>query len=342
MAKILISYRRADSAAIVGRIHDRLIARYGADAVFLDIDDIPAGVDFRVHVRQKLERADVVLAIVGPAWLGARDGRARIRDDDDPVRVEIESALAAGISLCPVLIDGATMPSATDLPESLERFPYINAVTVDTGRDFDHHAGRLIAALDAILGPKAPPPPPPPITPLARRLRLYAAFAVVVGLPAGAAATGIAPPWPSGIWVATAVAGAVAVAAARTLLRSARPAGRMRAIAAAAAAALLLVTASGYLFASSAYVYQIPTTNLRLAKGFVCTPDAQRVYQDKCPHLGLDELRGMEYEAGRLWTAQSIAIVQIALVLQWSLAFVALAVLVAAASNEPRAFGARP
>ncbi len=339
MANILISYRRADSAAIVGRIYDRLVARYGAEAVFLDVDDIPVGVDFRSHIRQTLERTDVVLAVVGPAWLGAGGGRARICDDDDPVRVEIESAIVAGTPLFPVLVDGAKMPSATDLPESLAQFPYINATSVDTGRDFDYHAGRLIAALDAILGPKAPPPPPPPITPLARRLRVFAAFAVVFALPAGAAAAGIEPPWPAGIWIETAALGGAVVAAARALLRSARPAARIRAIA--VAGVLLVVSASGYLFASSAYVYEVPKTSIRLAKGFVCTAEGQRVYKDKCPNLGLDELREAEYEAERLWTAQSIAIVQIVLLLLWSFAFAALAVLVAAASNELRAAGTR-
>jgi hypothetical protein len=340
LATILISYRRADSAAIVGRIYDRLIARYGANAVFLDVDGIPAGADFRDHIRRTLERTDVVLAVVGPAWLGATGGHTRMHDDDDPVRAEIEAALAAGTPLCPVLVDGAKMPSAADLPESLTRFPYLNATTVDTGRDFDHHAGRLIAALDAILGPKAPPPPPPPITPLRRRVRVYAAFAIVVALAAGAAAAGIEPPWPAAIWIETAAFGAVAVAAARALLRSARPAERIRAIA--VAAVLLVVTASGYLFASSAYVFEVPTTNVRLAKGFVCTPEGRRVYGNKCPNLGLDELREAEYEAGRLWTAQSIAIVRIVLLLLWSTAFAAVAVLVAAASNELRAAGTRP
>ena len=339
MATILISYRRADSAAIVGRIYDRLVARYGADAVFLDVDAIPAGVDFRDHIRRTLERADVVLAVVGPAWLGAGGGTSRIRDDDDPVRVEIEAAIAAGMPLCPVLVDGATMPSAADLPAALAQFPYLNATVVDTGRDFDYHAGRLITALDAILGPKAPPPPRPPLSPLARRLRVFAAFAVVIALPAGAAAVGIAPPWPVGTWIATAIGGAAIVAAARALLRSARPAARIRTIG--LAAALLAVTAPAHFFVSSAYVFQIPTTNVRIVKGFVCTAEGRRVYGDKCPNLGLDELRDAEYEAGRLWTAQSIAIVRIGLLLLWTSAFGALAVLAAAASNELRAVGTR-
>lgn len=340
MATILISYRRADSADIVGRIYDRLVARYGAAAVFLDVDDIPAGVDFREHIGRMLDRTDVMLAIVGPAWLGAGGDRARIRDDDDPVRVEIASALAARIPLCPVLVGGAKMPAAGELPESLSGFPYINATSVDSGADFDYHVARLIAALDTILGPKAPPLPPPPITPLAQRLRLGAAFAVVVALPAGAALAGIAPPWPTGFWVATVAGAALILGASLRPVRSLTLAGRRRWVA--AAAVLLVVTVAGYLFVSSAYVYRIPTTNIRMAKGFVCTPEGQQLYKDKCPFLGLDELRGAEYEAERLWTARSIAIVEIALDSLWLLAFIALAVLLAATSHEPRAAGARP
>jgi hypothetical protein len=340
LATILISYRRADSAGIVGRIYDRLVARYGAAAVFLDVDDIPAGVDFREHIGRMLDRTDVVLAIVGPAWLGPTGDRARIRDEDDPVRVEIASALAARIPLCPVLVGGANMPGAGELPESLSRFPYINATTVDSGADFDYHVARLIAVLDAILGPNAPPPPPPPVTPLARRLALGAAFAVALALPAGAAMAGIAPPWPTGFWIATAAGSALIVAASLRLVQSLTPAGRRRWIA--AATVLLVVTAASYLFVSSAYVYRIPTTNIRMAKGYVCTPEGQQLYKDKCPFLGLDELRGAEYEAERLWTARSIAIVEIALNILWSVAFIALAVLLAATSHEPRAAGARP
>ena len=49
MSKIFLSYRRQDSAGIAGRIYDRLRAHFGDDAIFMDIDNIPFGVDFRVH-----------------------------------------------------------------------------------------------------------------------------------------------------------------------------------------------------------------------------------------------------------------------------------------------------
>jgi hypothetical protein len=38
---ILISYRRADSGYVAGRIYDRLVAHYSRETVFKDVDSIP-------------------------------------------------------------------------------------------------------------------------------------------------------------------------------------------------------------------------------------------------------------------------------------------------------------
>lgn len=155
MADICISYRRADSQAITGRIFDRLIAHYGKDSIFIDIDHIPAGTDFRQYLAKTLLRATVLLAVVGPKWLGAgKSGPDRINDEADPVRVEVETALRNGLAIIPVLIGSRKMPSAGQLPESLKEFVYLNAVTVDPGVDFDHHMQRLIFNIDAILAAK--------------------------------------------------------------------------------------------------------------------------------------------------------------------------------------------
>src|ERR1700726_4528274 len=161
MPKIAISYRRADSEAMTGRIFDRLIAHYGKEAIFRDIDDIPPGIDFRVHINQTLLKTNILLAIVGPQWLGAAsDGSAdRIQEESDPVRVEVETALRRRVPLIPVLIGATKMPSSDLLPPSLKDFAFRNAVRVDTGQDFDYHMDRLIRSMDAILeqAPKSPP-----------------------------------------------------------------------------------------------------------------------------------------------------------------------------------------
>jgi len=155
MAQIIISYRRADSQAIAGRVFDRLSAQYGERAVFMDIDAIPFGIDFRKHIGEALRRCDVLIALVGPHWLGRQDGGAnRIDDPADPVRIELEGAFEQGVPVIPVLIDDARMPSEAELPPSLKQFSYFNAAPVDSGRDFRPHMDRLIRALDELLAAK--------------------------------------------------------------------------------------------------------------------------------------------------------------------------------------------
>ena len=160
MPKIAISYRRADSEAMTGRIFDRLIAHYGKEAIFRDIDDIPPGIDFRLHINQTLLKTQILLVIVGPQWFGvaSNGGANRIHEESDPVRVEVETALRRRVPLIPVLIDATRMPSAEQLPPGLKDFAFRNAVKIDIGRDFDHHMDRLIRSMDAILEQRWPPP----------------------------------------------------------------------------------------------------------------------------------------------------------------------------------------
>ncbi|HML09911.1 MAG TPA: peptidoglycan-binding protein [Stellaceae bacterium] len=151
MPRITISYRREDSGVITGRIFDRLVARYGRDSIFRDIDNIPLGVDFRQHINHVLDQSDIVLAIVGPQWIGPRRGQSRLANEADPVRVEIEAVLRRDVPLIPVLVLRASMPQITQLPDSLRDFAYRNGIQVDSGQDFDQHIGRLIRAMDTMI-----------------------------------------------------------------------------------------------------------------------------------------------------------------------------------------------
>jgi len=155
MARITISYRRDDSGVITGRIFDRLAAHYGRDSVFRDIDSIPPGADFRDHINHVLDESDILLAIVGPRWLGARGGQNRLDDEADPVRVEIEAGLRKKMPVIPVLVLRAGMPRVAQLPASVKDFAYRHAVQVDADQDFDVHSARLIRAMDRILRQKA-------------------------------------------------------------------------------------------------------------------------------------------------------------------------------------------
>ncbi len=150
--RIFISYRRSDSAAIVGHIYERLVARYTRESVFRDVDDIPLGWDFADRIKQELSGCDIVLVVIGPRWLGAgNDGNLRIQQDDDPVRIEVEAAVESGAAVIPVLVEDARMPKRGDLPDSLKGFESRNAAEIRTGKDFDHHVASLIASMDAIL-----------------------------------------------------------------------------------------------------------------------------------------------------------------------------------------------
>jgi len=148
MPKIVISYRRSDSSAIAGRIFDRLIANYGEESVFMDVDHIPFGTDFRAHIQDVLLQTDVLLAVIGPNWLGRTAERMRIDEPADPVRVEIETAVARQTPIIPVLVDGAKMPGSAELPAQFGNFAYLNAAEVASGRDFRTHVERLISAID--------------------------------------------------------------------------------------------------------------------------------------------------------------------------------------------------
>jgi hypothetical protein len=100
MARIFISYRRRDSAYVAIDVRDALQARFGADSVFFDVDNIPFGADFRQYIGNAVGQCDVLLVLIGDQWLPSTDdqGRRRIDDPSDYVRIEIESALKRNIS----------------------------------------------------------------------------------------------------------------------------------------------------------------------------------------------------------------------------------------------------
>lgn len=149
MAEIFLSYRRQDSQSATGRLADDLEAHFGDDRVFRD-HEIVAGADFVEAIRRLVESATVLLVVVGPRWLSATDGAGRRRLDDpaDFVRLEIELALAAHVPIVPVLIEGAAMPGAGELPASLVEFARCQAVELSDKR-WRYDVTTLIESLQA-------------------------------------------------------------------------------------------------------------------------------------------------------------------------------------------------
>ena len=156
---IILSYRREDSAGVTGRIFDRLSQEFGTDRVFMDIDSMPAGVDFHDHLQAILADCGALLVVIGKGWRSQRKGQAaRIMDPDDWVRIEVETALERGIPVVPLLIDGASLPSRDQLPESLWPLLRRNALPVDSGRDFHGQLSRLVRDLRPQIEPDGAPP----------------------------------------------------------------------------------------------------------------------------------------------------------------------------------------
>jgi HEPN domain-containing protein len=160
MSKIFMSYRRQDSADVTGRLHDRLETHFGQGAVFIDIDAIPLGLDFRKHLGDAVNQCDVLLAVIGDHWLDARyenghnKGQRRLDDPHDFVRIEIESALARGIPVVPLLVGRNAMPAVADLPDGLKELAYRNAAEVRSGPDFRGQVDRLIRGLEQLVAKK--------------------------------------------------------------------------------------------------------------------------------------------------------------------------------------------
>ena len=149
---IFISYRRDDAASDAGRLADHLKRRFGTDRVFLDIDTIEPGTDFVQVLHRALEETRVVLVVIGPRWVSARtaEGDRRLEQAADFVRLEVEAALKREVPVVPVLVQGAAVPSAAELPPSLAALATRQGVRLDYD-EFHDDAERLCDRLAKML-----------------------------------------------------------------------------------------------------------------------------------------------------------------------------------------------
>jgi Protein of unknown function (DUF1566)/TIR domain len=154
MSGIFISYRRQDSDAYAGRLYDRLSTRFGKARIFMDID-MDLGLDFVKEIRQRVGSCEALIAVIGRSWLDVKDdeGRRRLDDPKDWVRLEIAAALERDIPVIPALVGGAKMPGTSDLPRVLSRLTRRQAIEIShTG--FHPDVDRLIQGLERILPSK--------------------------------------------------------------------------------------------------------------------------------------------------------------------------------------------
>src|SRR5262245_47150282 len=151
-AKVFISYRRDDSAGHAGRVRDRLERELGRDLLFMDVDAIPLGTNFSKVLHEEVAKCGVLLAVIGPNWSDVRDehGHRRLDDRNDFVRIEIAAALQRDIPVIPILLDGARIPKADQLPDDLKELSSRNGLDVRHA-SFHTDMDRLILGLKGKL-----------------------------------------------------------------------------------------------------------------------------------------------------------------------------------------------
>ena len=150
--RIFLSYRREETGYAAGWLYDRLAERFSDGQVFKDVDSIELGDDFIEAVATAVESCDVLLALIGDRWLTitGTDGKRRLDDPEDFVRLEIETALTRDVRVIPILVAGAKMPEAVDLPPSLARLVRRQALDLSPNH-FEADLSRLFKVLNSTL-----------------------------------------------------------------------------------------------------------------------------------------------------------------------------------------------
>lgn len=161
--RIFISYRRSDSQWPADRLKQALAAHVADPArdIFMDVDNIPLGVNFVEYLDGQVKQCDVLLALMGQGWLNARrpgEETRRLDDPQDIVRTEIAIALRRGIPVVPVLLDDVEMPPVSMLPAELSELAQRNGVEVRR-TSFDSDVARLIRGLGLVGGDSGTPAP---------------------------------------------------------------------------------------------------------------------------------------------------------------------------------------
>lgn len=187
MPRIFVSYRRADSMYPVGWIAERLRTIDGVDDVQATFHDsqLRTGDDFADALEGAIAEADIVVAVIGPEWMGPRpDGPSRIQDPDDWVLREIATAMRQGKRVLPVLVEGAELPMTSELHESIAELPRLHTTVFSDMAaldDLEAHIASHLREIDEARARREGLDRPVIVEPPAHWKRIMAA-AVVLGV----------------------------------------------------------------------------------------------------------------------------------------------------------------
>jgi hypothetical protein len=143
--RVFISYRRADTAQAASWLFSRLTEHFGQQQVVEDVDPAPYGGNLAQAIGAAVASCDVFVLMIGPHWM-AVTGEG-LHDPNDYVRLAMEAALARGILVLPVTIDGARMPVHGELPPSLASMAGQPAFQISMS-NFGAESGQLLRILD--------------------------------------------------------------------------------------------------------------------------------------------------------------------------------------------------
>jgi hypothetical protein len=136
MTTVFISYRRETASGEARALFNDLVDQLGKNSVFMDVDSIALGRDFRSILQKTLGTCDLMLVIIDKDWVTVKDekGKIRLENPSDYVRLEVEAALKRDIVVTPVLVKGAQMPSPEQLPAEIGDLTYRNAFEITFNR----------------------------------------------------------------------------------------------------------------------------------------------------------------------------------------------------------------
>jgi hypothetical protein len=152
----------------------------GAARVFRDVDTLRPGQDFVQAIEARLADCAVMLAVIGREWAGAKDlaGSRRLDEPFDFVRIEIAAALARPeVLVVPVLVEGASMPTSSELPDNLKALTRRHAVSL-RDETWDADVDRLVNVIEGAIASRDPSRADAPIS--AAQMWVAAALAVVI------------------------------------------------------------------------------------------------------------------------------------------------------------------
>jgi TIR domain len=136
--RVFLSYRRREDQHFIGRIHDRLVAEFGEENVFRDVESIGGAENFLAAITNRLAESDILLSVIGPQWsLGPTAGQR------DWVHVELERALERQMLVIPVCLDSTPVPSRDSLPPAIQGLVDVNALWIDGTNHFASDMAKL-------------------------------------------------------------------------------------------------------------------------------------------------------------------------------------------------------